>query len=296
MSPNCGPSDITSLNVVPAAAWPGRVIKTNFIQRVHRQTVQPVKPVSAYFGGKSLLAKTIIKRSNKIPHDNYVEPFVGMGGIFLRRDRRPKCEIINDLSKDVYTLFLILREHYQYFLDMLRFRLTSREDFKRLVNQNPESLTDLQRAARFLYLQRCAYGGKIMHRSFSIGMEKLPKFNLTNLEPMLADVFERLTPVNIENLPYEECIGRYDRSNTLFYLDPPYWDCEKVYGKNVFSKEDFEKLAKILGTIKGRFLLSINDRPQIREIFKRFDLENINVHYSVNKGTRKQDRELIISN
>ena len=52
--------------------------------------------------------------------------------------------------------------------------------------------------------------------------------------------------------------------------DPPYWDCETMYGKGIFAKDDFERLAEQLRHIKGRFLLSINDVPAIREIFTGF--------------------------
>ena len=64
-------------------------------------------------------------------------------------------------------------------------------------------------------------------------------------------------------------ITRYDRPATLFYLDPPYWGCEKDYGP-VFGAEDFTVLAEKLRRIQGRFLLSINDRPEVREIEARF--------------------------
>ena len=86
--------------------------------------VRPVSPAAPYLGGKRNLAKRICARLRDIPHRTYVEPFVGMGGIFLRRDRRPPAEVINDLSGDVATLFRVLQEHYPYFIDMLRWRVS----------------------------------------------------------------------------------------------------------------------------------------------------------------------------
>jgi DNA adenine methylase len=70
-------------------------------------------------------------------------------------------------------------------------------------------------------------------------------------------------------------ITRYNRPGTLFYLDPPYYGCEDYYGKNMFSREDFEKMAVQLGSIKGRFILSINDHPEIRRVFASFNIEEI---------------------
>ena len=87
-----------------------------------------------------------------------------------------------------------------------------------------------------------------------------------------------------------------DKPSTLFYLDPPYWKCEKDYGKDVFARSDFEALVKQLKKIKGRFILSINGVPEIRALFKRADIEDVETTYTVGKGNGKKARELIISN
>ncbi|RJF92989.1 DNA adenine methylase [Sphingomonas cavernae] len=236
--------------------------------------VQPVRPVAPYIGGKRALAKRLTALIDAIPHDTYVEPFIGMGGIFLRRRMRPKAEVINDISLDVTTLFLILQEHYGYFVDHLRFRITGRAEFERLASIDPQRtrMTDLNRAARFLYLQRTAFGGKVSGRHFGVDPRSAGRFNVSQLEPMLADLHERLAGVIIECLPYAELIARYDRPGTLFYLDPPYFGCERDYGAGVFDRADFETMAAQLATIRGRFVLSINDHPEIRRVFAGFHL------------------------
>ena len=70
---------------------------------VNLQPVDPVSPAAPYIGGKRVLARTIIGKINATPHDGYAEPFVGMGGIFLRRTMQPRMEAINDISGDVGT-------------------------------------------------------------------------------------------------------------------------------------------------------------------------------------------------
>ena len=161
---------------------------------------------------------------------------------------------------------------------------------------NPDTLTDLERAARFLYLQRTAFGGKVSGRNFGVSADRPARFNLTTLEPMLEDVHTRLSSVVIECLPYAEFIARYDKPETLFYLDPPYWNCEKDYGKDVFARSDFERLSKQLKKIKGRFIMSINDVPEIRKLFAFANIEAVGTNYSVGKGNGKKVGELIISN
>ena len=51
------------------------------------RVVKPCEPAAPYFGGKRLLAKRIIAEIDKIPHHCYAEPFIGMGGVFLRRQK-----------------------------------------------------------------------------------------------------------------------------------------------------------------------------------------------------------------
>ncbi|WP_310620872.1 DNA adenine methylase [Flexibacterium corallicola] len=257
--------------------------------------VESVRPIAPYVGGKSLLSKHITGRIEAISHQTYVEPFVGMGGIFFRRSAAPKCEIINDISGDVVNLFRILQRHYPQFLDVLKFQITSRSEFERLKATDPATLTDLERAARFLYLQRTAFGGKVEGRNFGVSLRPAT-FDLTKLVPMLEEVHERLSRVVIERLPFADCIKRYDRKETLFYLDPPYWNSETYYGKGIFSKGDYSTLAEQLRNIKGHFLLSINDVPQIREIFSGFDFEKVNLNYTLGAKGTKEAHELIISN
>lgn len=258
--------------------------------------VRPVSPPAAYLGGKRNLSARLVARIAAIPHETYVEPFVGMGGVFLRRDRRPRAEVINDLSGDVAGLFRILQRHYEAFIGELRWKLTSREDFARLRGTEATNLTDLERAARFLYLQRLAFGGKIQGRTFGVSKGLPARFDVTKLEPMLAEVHERLAGVVIEQLPYGDLIRRYDSPGTLFYLDPPYVGCEGDYGDG-FQPDDFRTLADQLSGIAGRFILSINDTPLSREVFGRFTIEPVQTTYTISSRSGGQRvGELIITN
>lgn len=259
------------------------------------EDIKPVKPVAPWQGGKRALAGRIAERIEAIPHTRYVEPFVGMGGVFFRRRKRPAVEVINDINSDVVTLFRILQRHYQQLLDVLKWQVCSRADFERLVGVDPDGLTDLERAARFLYLQRAAFGGRVAKRTFGIDFQHGARFNLTKLVPMLEDVHERLCGVVIERIPYADCIRRYDsRPGTLFYLDPPYWGCTDDYGRDIFSQEDFARLAEQLAGLQGRFILSLNDTPEVRQLFAGFEIEEVELHYGVGGGARPA-KEVLIS-
>jgi DNA adenine methylase len=260
--------------------------------------VRPVSPAAPYLGGKRNLSRRLCAIIDATPHRTYVEPFVGMGGVFLRRTSRSPVEVINDLSGDVATLYRVLQRHYPYFIDHLKWRVTSRAEFARLMAENPDTLTDLERAARFLYLQRTAFGGKVSGRNFGVDRRTPGRFDVTKLEPMLADLHERLAPVVIEQLPYADLIRRYDGPDVLFYLDPPYWGCEEDYGAGTFERDDFARLADQLAGIAGRFVLSINATEGARDVFGRFNVEEVETTYTIataSTGGGKRVRELIVS-
>lgn len=256
--------------------------------------VQPVSPPAGYIGGKRNLSRRLVNMIDQVPHDLYAEPFVGMGGVFLRRTRRPKAEVINDISGDVVTLFRILQRHYQSFIAELRWRFASRAEFDRLMRVDPTTCTDIERAARFLYLQRNAFGGKVAGRSFGVSYGAASKFRMSALEPMLQDLHDRLEGVWIEQLPYATFLERYDRPGALFYLDPPYWGCEDDYGAGVFSADDFDRLRSLLERAQGRFIMSINDTPEVRAVFGSFAIEPVELSYRVS-GRATPARELIIT-
>lgn len=256
--------------------------------------VAPVRPAAPYIGGKRNLARRLVSIIETIPHRTYAEPFVGMGGVFLRRRLRPQAEVINDWSQDVATFYRVLQRHYVAFRDMLRFQLTTRSEFERLIRVDPSTLTDMERAARFLYLQRTAFGGKVTGRNFGVSMHRPGNFDVTKLGPMLEDLHERLGGVIIERLPFEAFIRRYDSPDTLFYLDPPYWGTEDSYGADLFSRDQFEVLAGVLAEANGRFVLSLNDRPEVRETFAAFAIEAVQTTYSLQGGGQAAG-EVIIS-
>lgn len=117
------------------------------------------------------------------------------------------------------------------------------------------------------------------------------------LQPMIEAVHERLSSVTIERLPWSDFIRRWDRPGTLFYLDPPYYGCEDDYGRDMFDRGQFEQMAEVLAGIHGRFILSINDHPEVRRIFARFAMEEIKARYTI--GGMDKSRlfgELIITN
>ncbi|MBB5515745.1 site-specific DNA-adenine methylase [Rubricella aquisinus] len=162
------------------------------MDRQHK--VPPAAPVAPWLGGKKALHRRIIQRIEAIDHSAYIEPFVGMGGVFLRRTWKPRTEVANDRNGDITNLFRILQRHYPQFLQMMQFQITSRREFDRLRACDPSTLTDLERAARFLYLQRLVFGGQV-NNVFGVSPQTAPRFSLARLEPLLEAAHARLDGV-----------------------------------------------------------------------------------------------------
>lgn len=132
--------------------------------------------------------------------------------------------------------------------------------------------------------------------TFGMSATEPTRFNPLAVRREIALAHKRLARVTIENLPYREVIRRYDRPQTFFYVDPPYWDCEGRYGKDIFGKEDFSILAELLSGLKGKFLLSLNDRPQVRELFKGFRIDPVMTRYSCAANRSIPASEVLIRN
>ena len=168
--------------------------------------------------------------------------------------------------------------------------------FKWCQMQQPETLTDIQRAARFFYLQHHAFAGKVSGQNFGTATTA-PSVNLLRIEENLSSAHLRMASgTTIENLPWDECLKRYDREHTFFYLDPPYWETEG-YGVP-FEWPQYEALATAMRTCKGKAMLSINDHPEIRECFNGLVMHDLDIKYSVANchGSPKESGELVITN
>lgn len=274
-------------------------MRTESTNIINFEQVKPTEPIAPYLGGKRLLAKTIVPIIEKIPHNIYAEPFMGMGGVFFRRAKKPKCEAINDINSEIVNMFRMVERFPNYLADMLKFKICSRAEFKRMLATPPLLLTELERAIRYLYIQKNAFGGNTQHQAFGVDVGRSGRLIPEKLIPQIQELHRRLAGVYIECLPYQEFITRYDRPDTLFYLDPPYWGSESFYGKDFFSRADFDELANLLKEIKGKFIMSINDVPEIRRIFRAFYIMEVQTRYTIatkETGQSKQAKELLIGN
>lgn len=250
------------------------------------------KAFLAWVGGKSKLARQII---DLMPaHNCYCEVFGGAGWVMFKKTPS-KIEVINDINSDLVNLYRVIKFHLEEFIKQFKYLLIAREEYEKFKHTTPEHLTDIQRAARYYYLIRMGYRGKATSHSFSLHPSRPPSINLLRLEEELSQIHLRLSRVGVENQHYSRTLEQFDKPETLFYLDPPYFNCEDYYGKGLFSRADFELLRNQLKVIKGKFILSLNNVPEVREIFKDFHIIETSVRWSLGKSSEMANEVIILN-
>ncbi|ENY6783332.1 DNA adenine methylase [Providencia rettgeri] len=250
-------------------------------------------PIFPWIGGKRRLAKHLLPRFPQ--HQTYVEPFCGAAALYFMKTPS-KGEVLNDINGELINLYRVLQHHLDEFVRQFRWALSSRQTFDWLQVTPPETLTDIQRAARFYYLQKAAFGGKVSEQTFGTACARAPRVNLLRIEESLSQAHLRLANATIEHLPWQSCLQKYDRTDTLFYCDPPYWQTTG-YGVE-FGFEEYRKLAGALQHMKGKAIVTVNDIPEMREVFAAFAMTTVNLRYTVggSKADNQRASELIIHN
>lgn len=256
-----------------------------------------MKSPLAYMGGKSRLVPVLVPIIESTPHECYCEPFCGAAWVlFGKPESCSRCEVINDYDGELVSFWRCVQRHYLEFIDLFRRAVISREMFEWMKIERPETLTDLQRAARYYYLQRLTFGGKVKGRTFGYSATRPPNLDVDSISENLTSVHSRLARVTIEHLDGLDCIRRYDRTGTLFFIDPPYY---KTAGYEVkFPSTKYAELSSTLEGIKGKFILTLNDHAEMRATFVRFKIDRAMTRYSVGKdaSARKNVSEIIVRN
>lgn len=249
-----------------------------------------LKPPIARMGGKSQLRKRIIEMIPK--HTCYTEPFFGAGWVFFGKEPS-KVEVINDIDGEFVNLFKMIKCHHEEIQRLMKYEIASRDLFTEHKEAAVKSLTEIQRAVRFIHLISRSFASKGKHFGYGTNTRPCPQiFDTSNLEQLK----ERLRNTYIENLSFEEIFKKYDRPYCFHFCDPPYFETDGYDA--VFGEAEHLRLRNILRNIRGKFLLTINDHPKVREWYQGFNIIETEVNYSVSKDQngRGKYKELIINN
>ncbi|WP_455796408.1 DNA adenine methylase, partial [Clostridium butyricum] len=232
-----------------------------------------LSPPICRVGGKSKLRKTILGMIPK--HTCYIELFFGAGWVYFGKETS-KIEVVNDIDKELINLFRTIKYHAPEIDRLLEYEFSGRDIFEEYKNCTLEYMTEIHRAIRFLYLITQSFGGK--GNNYGYGTTTRPGQQIF-YNDMLLKLRDRLKNTYVENLSFEKIIDKYDREHSFFFCDPPYIEtCD--YG-NKFKEEEHRELSDKLKNLKGKFLLTINDHPLSRELYKDFNIKEVQVNYSV---------------
>ena len=248
-----------------------------------------LKPPICRVGGKSKLRNTIIEMIPR--HTCYVELFFGAGWVYFGKEES-KVEVINDIDSELVNLFKTIKYHSPEIERLLQYEFSGRDIFEEYKNCSIEYLTEIHRAIRFLYLITQSFAGK--GKVYGYGTTKKPSQHI--FKEVLGEIRERLKNTYVENLSFEKIIDKYDREHSFFFCDPPYFETSGY--DNKFGEDEHIMLLDKLKNLKGKFLLTINDHPKVREWYKDFNIKEVEVNYSVSKDEkgRGKYKELIITN
>ena len=249
-----------------------------------------LSPPICRVGGKSKLRKTILGMIPK--HTCYIELFFGAGWVYFGKETS-KIEVVNDIDKELINLFRTIKYHAPEIDRLLEYEFSGRDIFEEYKNCTLEYMTEIHRAIRFLYLITQSFGGK--GNNYGYGTTTRPGQQIF-YNDMLLKLRDRLKNTYVENLSFEKIIDKYDREHSFFFCDPPYIET-RDYG-NKFKEEEHRELSDKLKNLKGKFLLTINDHPLSRELYKDFNIKEVQVNYSVSKEAKARGKynELIITN
>ena len=250
-----------------------------------------------YLGGKFELSRKLVPM---IPyHERYIEVFAGGASMFFRKTKA-EFSVLNDKDNDIVNLYISVADCYDEFANYAKWLIKSRELFDTYrdeikANKNID-IPDPKRAACYYYVIKCAFNNSC-HNPIS----KEADWNVKMLED-LKHTRIQLDNVMIENLDFRELTTRYPpRPNDFWYMDPPYMIAgeRKDYYFHSFDDKDHRDFAKMCNEISelgGNFMVSYDDRKEVKDAFKNYNILKIPVRYSGQLYNKNYKNELVITN
>ena len=264
------------------------------MRRRLRKGGDSINSFMAWVGGKKALRDEILARFPR-NYKRYIEVFGGAGWVLFHKPPGNDFEVFNDFNGNLVNLYRYVREQPDALRNELRYMLNSRLDFEYMKGMlhSQAVLPDVRRAAYYYALIRYSYAAG----TSTFGSQPHAMWN--NF-PLIESAAGRLQKVVIENKDCVKLIRQYDRPESFFYCDPPYYNADQYYEAVSSDGFDHAGLADALLGIKGKFLLSYNDCPEIRALYDRPGIVVEGISRLSNIAQRyengKQYPELLISN
>lgn len=256
--------------------------------------------IISYYGGKARLAEQLIEWMPR--HDCYFEAFAGGLSVFFKKSK-VNFNLVNDLDKDIANLYYVCSriDLFEQFKEKVYFLIQSKEVYD-IIRENIKkekknvNLPDVQRAVDYFFYISTSFN----NRPGTSLSKNLSKWN-TNLIPKLEQSRKKFNNVLIENLDVNKLIEKYrSKKNAMWFFDPPYYVANDTnYYGHVFHRYHHEmfrdSVVKLSKNKTVKIMITYDDHPKIRKLFKDFYIKEVGVTYSSTYDTIETN-EIVISN
>ena len=252
--------------------------------------------VIPYYGGKFTMSKRLVEMMPL--HNRYIEVFAGGASMFFRK-KKVDWNVLNDLDNDIVNLYICVLKEFEELTKHIYWYPRSRtlfDDFKEKIKDSEIDIPDPERAAQYYFVVRNSFNN-MMGGVFS----KDAKWDVKITEELKVSK-KKLDNVTIENFDFRDLIPRYaPRKGDMFYLDPPYVVAKKGYYRNVFDDQchvDLKESVDLINEGGGYFMVSYDDEPEIRELYKDYNIKTIDTKYAGTSPEKRKEtkKELVIVN
>jgi len=265
-------------------------------------------PIVKWVGGKRQLMFELLKNMPKT-HNRYFEPFIGGGALFF--ELQPEKAYISDMNEELINLYSVVRDNvYDLIADLNKHEI-SKEYFLEIRNLDRtdeyKNLSNVQRASRFVYLNRTCFNG--LYRVNSQGQFNVPFGNYKN--PRIVDknnllnCSELLKNTEINCADFSEILTKVKKGDFV-YFDPPYVPLNETSSFTSYTKDGFDidmqfKLREVcdeLDSMGVMFMLSNSDTKFVNELYSNYEIKKVFASRAVNANAEGRGKitEVLVRN
>ncbi|CAF1771773.1 Modification methylase DpnIIA [Bacillus subtilis] len=260
------------------------------------------KPVLKWAGGKTQMLD-ILTQNMPTNFNKYMEPFIGGGALFF--ELSPENAIISDSNPELINLYRVIAEHVDELIDQLKEMKNDKEYFYMVRAINPETLSNVEKAARTLYLNRTCFNG--LYRVNKKGEFNVPFGSYKNPKICDEDNLHAVSRVLRNNTiiqgDYKDILRNYAEPGDFIFLDPPYIPISqnsdfKRYTKEQFYEEDQRELAEEVKRLRDmgcHVLMTNSNHPLVHELYREFDISVHQTKRNINsKGSKRTGEDVLV--
>lgn len=265
-------------------------------------------PIVKWVGGKRQLMFELLKNMPK-SYNRYFEPFIGGGALFF--ELQPQNGYISDMNKELITLYTVVRDDVYELIDDLNKHKVAKEYFLKIRNldrtEKYNSLSDVKKASRFIYLNRTCFNG--MYRVNSQGQFNVPFGNYKN--PRIVDAknlincSKLLKNTEIYCADFSEILNKVQKGDFV-YFDPPYVPLNETSSFTSYTKDGFDldmqfKLRDVCDELDSKgvmFMLSNSDTKLVNELYSNYEIKKVFASRAINANPNGRGKitEVLVKN